>query len=100
MAEAPDAQFVAEDAVFVYHKKFSVCNHDDHDDDYHNDYNDEEVEERNDAAYFMSDVDLDPMLLLFSNVAFFAGELVSRLWQRARQDHRLLSGNKCEAMED
>ena len=25
MAEAPDAQFVAEDAVFVYHKKFSVC---------------------------------------------------------------------------
>ena len=71
MAEAPDAQFVAEDAVFVYHKKFSVCNHDDHDDDYHNDYNDEEVEERNDAAYFMSDVDLDPMLLLFSNLAFF-----------------------------
>lgn len=31
MAEAPDAQFVAEDAVFVYHKKFSVTLHDDHD---------------------------------------------------------------------
>ena len=28
MAEAPDAQFVAEDAVFVYHKKFSVTFHD------------------------------------------------------------------------
>ena len=27
MAEAPDAQFVAEDAVFVYHKKFSVTFH-------------------------------------------------------------------------
>ena len=24
MAEAPDAEFVTEDAVFVYHKKFSV----------------------------------------------------------------------------
>ena len=29
MAEAPDAQFVAEDAVVVYHKKFSVTFHDD-----------------------------------------------------------------------
>ena len=29
MAEAPDAQFVAEDAVVVYHKKFSVNFHDD-----------------------------------------------------------------------
>ena len=25
MAEAPDAQFVAEDAVYIYHKKFMVC---------------------------------------------------------------------------
>ena len=29
MAEAPDAQFVAEDAVYIYHKKFMVCDNSD-----------------------------------------------------------------------
>ena len=29
MAEAPDAQFVAEDAVYIYHKKFMVCDNTD-----------------------------------------------------------------------
>ena len=41
MAEAPDAQFVAEDAVVVYHKKFSVTFYDD--DVYHYDNNEDDI---------------------------------------------------------
>ena len=41
MAEAPDAQFVAEDAVVVYHKKFSVTIHDDN--VYHYNYNEDDI---------------------------------------------------------
>ena len=61
MAEAPDAQFVTEDAVLVYHKKFSVTFHHDHGlTMYHLNCDEAKVEEKE-----------------YSNV--FAGKLVSRL---------------------